>query len=329
VGLVKLSARVKSITVVGAVLAAMYLAYAWDGQQTIAVLAASITFATPLVLAACCGLLGERTGVINIGIEGQLLGGAFVAFVVASATDVFLGTLAGVATGLVMGLFLAVFAVRWHIDQIIAGTVITILATGLTSFLYKQGHVIKGHMPTIKIPLLWKIPLLGRILFENQPIRYLAIIVVIVLHVALFRTKWGLRSRAVGEHPSAADTVGVNVLQKRYVNVTIAGGLAGLGGAFLSLENAGTFERGMSANKGFLALALMITGRWRPYLAWGAALMFGLSSGLANQLQFKKVVDIPPQFINMLPYALTIVVLVIFAGKVRPPAAEGQPYVKE
>jgi ABC-type uncharacterized transport system permease subunit len=325
----KLSGTAKSVIVIGAILAAMYVAYAWDGQQTFAVLAATITFSTPLVLAASCGLLGERTGIINIGIEGQLLAGAFVAFVVATKTDVFLGTLAGIGTGLAIGLFLAVCAVRWHVDQIIAGTVITILATGLTSFLYKQGQVIKGHMPTWKIPLLDRIPLIGRLLFENQPIRYMAILCVIVLHVALFHTKWGLRSRAVGEHPSAADTVGVNVLQKRYVNVTIAGGLAGLGGAFLSLENAGTFERGMSANKGFLALALMITGRWKPYLAWGAALMFGLATGMANQLQFKKVVNIPPQFINMLPYALTIVVLVIFAGKVRPPAAEGQPYVKE
>ncbi len=320
---------IKSVAVVGSILVVSYGFYAWNGQKTNAVLSFAVRFATPLILAALCGLMGERTGVVNIGIEGQLLAGAFVAFFTATVAGVFIGTLAGIATGMLIGLFLAVCAVTWKIDQIIAGTVVTILAAGLTSFLYKQGKVIKGRMPTIKIPGLKDIPLLGRIFFQNQPISYLAIIAVIVLHIMLFRTRWGLRTRAVGEHPSAADTVGISVEKMRYANVALAGGLAGLGGAFLSLESASTFERGMSANKGFLALALMITGRWRPYLAWAAALFFGLTSGLANQLQFDKVINIPQQFIGALPYALTIVVLVIFSGKVRAPAAAGTPYTKE
>lgn len=309
-----------------AVIAVCMLAYAWDGQQTTAVLRATLTFATPLVLCALTGLLGERSGVVNIGIEGQLLAGAFVAFMVATSVGVFWGTLAGIATGVILGLGLAVAAVNFHVDQIIAGTVITILASGLTSFLYTQGRVIKGRMPTIKIPLLSRIPLFGELLFNNQILTYLAIIAVFVVHVMLFWTRWGLRTRAVGEHPSAADTAGINVGSLRRRNVAIAGGLAGLGGAFLSLQAASSFARGMSANLGFLALALMITGRWRPYLSAAAALFFGLCKGIATQLQFKQVVSIPPQFVNALPYVLTLVVLTVFAGKVRAPAAAGVPY---
>jgi simple sugar transport system permease protein len=313
----------------GVVLVAAYASYAWDGTQTTAVSAAALRFATPLVLAALCGLLGERTGVVNIGIEGQLLAGAFTSFTVATAVGVWWGVLAGIATGAAIGAFLALCAVTWKVDQIIAGTVVTILAAGLTSFLYSQGKVIKGSLPTWEIPGLSRLPLLGDVLFTNQPIAYASMVAVIVLHVTLFHTRWGLRTRSVGEHPSAADTVGISVERMRYLNVILAGGLAGLGGAFLSIENASTFERGMSANLGFLGLALMITGRWRPALAWAAALFFGFTRGLANQLQFNQVIDIPQQFIGALPYALTIVVLVVFAGKVRAPAAAGKPYEKE
>jgi general nucleoside transport system permease protein len=312
-----------------AVLALCFLAYAWDGQQTTAVLRATLTFATPLILCALTGLLCERSGVVNIGIEGQLLAGAFTSFFVSSTFGVFWGTIAGIATGAVLGLGLSVAAVIFKVDQIIAGTVITILCVGLTSFLYQQGKTIKGRMPEIKIPGLSKLPLIGDLLFSNQVITYLAIVAVVVVHVMLFSTRWGLRTRAVGEHPSSADTAGINVNRLRLVNVAIAGGFAGLGGAFLSLQNASTFSRGMSANLGFLALALMITGRWRPYLAAGAALFFGLFKGVAAQLQFKDVVNIPPQFVNALPYALTLVALTIFSTKVRPPAAAGVPYEHE
>ena len=214
-------------------------------------------------------------------------------------------------------------------DQIIAGTVINIFVVGITSFLYAQGKRSPGGLDAIEIPVLSDLPLVGPAIFRSTPIAYLSIIIVIVLHIALFHTRWGLRSRAVGEHPSAADTVGISVPGYRYVNTAMAGGLAGLGGAFLSLESVGTFERGMTANRGFTALAIMIFGRWRPLLAWAGALFFTFTSALASQLQFKQVIDVPPQFINILPFVLVLVVLAVFAGRVRPPAAAGQPYVKE
>ncbi len=311
------------------ILGCCYLAYAWDGQQTIAVLRAAITFAIPLILCALTGLLCERSGVVNIGIEGQLLAGAFTSFFVSAKYGVFWGTIAGVATGVFLGVALAVAAVKLKLDQIIAGTVLNTMAFGLTTFLYTSGKVIKGRMPAIVIPGLSKLPLVGDLLFSSQVITYLGVITVIVMHVMLFSTRWGLRTRAIGEHPSSADTAGINVERLRYRNVAIAGGLAGLGGVYLALQNASTFSRGMSANYGFLALALMITGRWRPYLTAGAALFFDLLRGVASQLQFKQVVNIPPQFVNALPYVLTLVVLTIFSTKVRPPAAAGVPYEHE
>ena len=312
-----------------AVVALCYAAYFWDGLQTTAVLRATLTFATPLIFCSLTGLLGERSGIVNIGIEGQLLASAFTAFMVASSLGVLLGTLTGVLTGIIMGAGLAVAAVNFKVDQIIAGTVLTILASGLTSFLYSQGRVIQGRMPTITVPLLHRIPLFGELVFSNQVLTYVAIIAVFVVHALLFWTRWGLRTRAIGEHPSSADTAGVNIFRLRRVNVALAGGLAGLGGAFLSLQSASTFARGISANLGFLALALMITGRWRPYLSAAAALFFGLCKGIAGQLQLKQVVDIPPQFVNALPYVLTLVALTVFAGKVRAPAAAGTAYEHE
>lgn len=322
--------RVKSLLpVVVALVIAYGFYFFWSANKTVAVLSFAVRYAIPLILAALCGLLGERTGVVNIGIEGQMLASAFVAFFVASSAGPWAGIVLGVVAGLTSGAFLALCAVRWRIDQIIAGTVINIMAFGLTSFFYRPGKTIKGRLPEWQLPGLSDIPLIGRVLFERGPVAFLALILVFVVHVLLFRTRWGLRSRAVGEHPSAADTVGVSVERLRYMNTTIAGGFAGLAGAFIAVESAGTFERGMTASRGFLALAIMIMGRWKPMLAAASALFFGLMSGVANQLNFDKVIDIPPQFINMTPYILTIVVLAVFAGKVRPPAAAGSAYVKE
>ena len=313
-----------------AVVVVSYLFYfLWNGNKTAAVLSFAVRYAIPLILAALCGLMCERSGVVNIGIEGQMLTAAFVAFFVGTWGGPWLGIVFGAIAGLVMGLFLAVCAVRWRIDQIIAGTVINILAFGLTSFFYRQGRTIKGRLPDLNIPLLEKIPLIGRVLFQRGPVAYLALILVFVVHVLLFRTRWGLRTRAVGEHPSAADTVGIGVERLRYLNTTLAGGLAGLAGAFIVIESAGSFERGLTNGRGFLTLAIMIMGRWRPMLAAASALFFGLMSGVANQLQFDKVIKISPQFVSMIPYILTLVVLAVFAGKVRPPAAAGTPYVKE
>jgi len=319
-----------TVGVIGVIVAAFLFYYLNSETKTAAVLNGTFRQATPLVLAALCGLLGERTGVVNIGIEGQLLMSAFTGFYVAAATgSIWTGVLAGVLSGALLGLFLALCAVTWQIDQIIAGTVINIFVAGLTSFLYAQGKQLTGSLPTLDVPFLHELPLVGGVFFSNTPIAYMAIALVFILHFALFHTRWGLRSRAVGEHPSAADTVGIDVGLKRYVNVALAGGLAGLGGAFLSLEAVGTFERGMSAQRGFTALAIMIFGRWKPILAWFGALFFAFTSRLAAQLQFDQVIDVPPQFINILPYVLVILVLAIFAGRVRPPAAAGRPYVKE
>jgi general nucleoside transport system permease protein len=298
--------------------------------KTTAVLNSTFRQSTPLVLAALCGLLGERTGIVNIGIEGQLLMSAFTGFYVAAATgSIWTGVFAGVASGMLLGLFLALCGVTWKVDQIIAGTVINIFVAGITSFLYTQGKQSPGGLDEISIPVLSDLPLVGEVLFTNTPIAWLAIIFVFVLHIGLFHTRWGLRSRSVGEHPSASDTVGISVSRYRYLNTALAGGLAGFGGAFLSLEAVGTFERGMSANRGFTALAIMIFGRWKPFLAWAGALFFAFTTAMAAQLQFDQVIDVPPQFINILPYVLVIVVLAVTAGKVRPPAAAGQPYVKE
>ena len=319
-----------AIPVVGVLVVAYAFYWGNSETKTAAVLAATFRTSTPLVLGALCGLLGERTGVVNIGIEGQLLMSAFTGFYTAAATgSIWAGVLAGVLSGALLGLFLALCAVTWKIDQIIAGTVINIFVLGITSFLYAQGKTSPGGLNAIGIPLLSHIPLIGKVLFDNTPIAYMAIILVFVLHVGLFHTRWGLRSRSVGEHPSASDTVGISVSRTRYLNVALAGGMAGLGGAFLSLEAVGTFERGMSAQRGFIALAIMIFGRWKPILAWAGALFFAFTNALARQLQFDQVIDVPPQFINIIPYVLVIVVLALFAGKVRPPAAAGQPYEKE
>lgn len=322
------AARTRVLVIAAVIAVAIGYFYAQNGVKTTSVLQSTVPRATPLVLAACCGLIGERSGVINIGIEGQMLFAAFASFYAAvGSNSLIIGVVVGVLTAATLGLFLALCAVTWRIDQIIAGTVVNIFAAGATSFFYAQGKSLTRKLPTWEIPGLKDIPLFGKVLFRNTPITYLAFVIVAFLHVALFHTRWGLRTRAVGEHPSAADTVGVNVARLRYQNVMLAGGLAGLAGAAISLNTS--FERGMTAQRGFTALAVMIFGRWRPWLAFAAALFFGFLDAMANQLQFDKVIDIAPQFINMVPYALTITVLAVMGGRVRPPAAAGKPYTKE
>ncbi len=318
------------LSVAGVIIAAIAYYYARSPQATEAVLASTLRQSVPLVLGALCGLLGERAAVINIGIEGQMLMAAFVGFLVNVYTgNLLLGVLAGIAVGALLGLLLAFMSVTLKIDQIIGGTVINILAIGLTGYFYKVG--LSGHGKLNAIPLgpLAKIPLLGPVLFNNPPITYTAIILVFVVHYVLFYTPWGLRTRAVGEHPRAADTLGINVYLVRYVNVVVGGALAGLAGAYLSLEAVGSFERLMTNGRGFVALAVMIFGKWTPLGSWGAALLFGFASAIQTQLQFGGKVNIPPQFIGMLPYLLTIIVLAGFVGRARPPAADGIPYEKE
>jgi general nucleoside transport system permease protein len=322
---------IRSLTFVAAFAVLVMLVYnLWDGRKTLAVLNFGLRYSIPLILAAIAGLMCERTGVVNIGIEGQMLAAAFTGFFVSAAWGVWAGIVAAVFVGFLTGVFLALCAVRWRIDQIIAGTVINTMAAGFTSFFYQQGKTLKGRLPQFDIPGLSDIPIIGPVFFrELGPIAWTALILIFVMNVLVFRTRWGLRSRAVGEHPSAADTVGIPVEKFRYMNTSLAGALAGMAGAFIAIESSGSFSRGMTNGRGFLALAIMIMGRWRPMLAAASAGFFGLMFGITNQLQFDKVIEIPPQFISMTPYILTIVVLAVFSGRVRPPAAAGTPYVKE
>ena len=307
-----------------------YTFYFLDEIKTTSVLVFGWGYAVPLVLAAMVGIIGERTGVVNIGIEGQMLMAAFASFFGSVVTgNLYLGILIGISAGLIMGAFLAVAAVKWEMDQIIAGVVINIVAAGITSFFYAQGKTLPELMPVVSIPLLSDIPLIGPVFFRNGLFALSTLFIVAAVYYGLFKTRWGLRSRAVGEYPSAADAAGINVTRIRMLNVTFAGALAGCAGAFLALEAAGTFARGITAGRGFLALAIMIFGAWNPLGALAAALFFGLSTAIASQLQADEVINIPQQFVNLLPFVMTLVVLAIAVGRVRPPAAAGQPYTKE
>ena len=309
-------------------LAILYL-YSQSANITTSVFSIAVTFAMPLALAAMVGIMCERTGIVNIGIEGTLLLSSFVAFFVAIASNsIVIGFFAAMGTGVAMSLLLALMSVTWKMDQIIAGTILNILATGLTSFFYIQGNMLPNMFRQKPIPGLSNLPFFGDVLFKHGLLMYIGFIVIITLYYGLFHTPWGLRSRAVGEHPSSADTAGVSVSRMRYLNVAIAGAIGGLCGSYLVLELVGSWNRGFTAGKGFTALALMIFGRWNPMGALAAAMFFGIAQAGANQLMINGTVNIPPQFVGILPYVMTIVVLAISAGKVRPPAAEGQPYEK-
>jgi len=304
--------------------------YALNPVITISVLASAVRQSTPLVLGALCGLLCERSGVMNIGIEGQMLFAAFVGFLVNVWTGSLLAAvMAGLAAGAFSGLVLAYMSVTLRIDQIISGSVINMMALGLTGYFYPVGMSAAAKLKILKIPVLSGVPLLGPVFFTISPIALSAILLVFMFHYLLFHTRWGLRTRAVGEHPKAADTMGVNVLRVRYTRVIAGGVLAGLAGAFLSLEAVGAFERGMTNGRGFIALAIMIFGKWTPLGAWGASILFGLSIAVQTQLQFGGDIHIPHQFTGMLPYLITIAVLSVFVGRSRPPAAVGIPYEKE
>jgi len=318
-----------TISITLAVIIIIIWQYTVDPNITEAVLASTIRQSTPLVLGALCGLLGERSAVINIGIEGQMLLGAFVGFLVNVWTgNLLVAIFAAILSGALMGLLLAYMSVTLKMDQIIGGTVINILALGLTGYFYQVGMTTKGKLLPIPLGPLADIPIIGRALFNNPPITYATFILVILVHYVLFHTKWGLRTRAVGEHPRAADTLGVDVFKIRYVNVVVGGAIAGLAGAFLTLEAVGSFERAMTNGRGFVALAVMLFGKFTPLGAWGAALLFGFASAMQTQFQFAGI-NIPHQFIGILPYVLTIVVVSGFVGRTRVPAADGTPYEKE
>ena len=320
----------KPVISLGLVAIIAYVFYFLDEIKTTSVLVFGWGYAVPLVLAAMVGIIGERTGVVNIGIEGQMLMSAFASFFGSVITgNIYLGMLIGIAAGLIMGGFLAVAAVKWEMDQIIAGVVINIVAAGLTSFFYAQGKTLPQLVPVVSIPILSDIPLIGPVFFRNGIFALATLFIILAVNFAIFKTRWGLRSRSVGEYPSAADAAGINVTRVRMMNVTLAGALAGCAGTFLALEAAGTFARGLTAGRGFLALAIMIFGAWNPLGALAAALFFGISTAIASQLQADEVINIPQQFVNLLPFVMTLIVLSVAVGRVRPPAAAGQPYTKE
>ena len=228
-----------------------------------------------------------------------------------------------------MGWLHAVFSIRYRMDQIISGTVLIILAAGISSYLFDRNAVAEGKFGAIAIPGLSQIPLVGEVIFTNPPLTYTTLILVVVIHIALFYTKWGLRSRACGEHPRAADTVGINVNRFRYMNTIIGGMLAGLAGGFLVLEAVGQFQEGMTAGRGFISLAAMIFGNWMPFGAMGAAMLFGYTQALQNELLLAGVTTVPRQFVSMIPYLVTIIAVSGFVGRVRAPAAEGKVYETE
>jgi simple sugar transport system permease protein len=299
------------------------------------ILGSALVLAVPIILGAMAGVMSERVGVVNIAIEGQLLTGAFVASVVSTLTgNQIIGILSAMVTAALFSAVLAVFAVRFLAQQIIVGVVLNVLAIGITNFLYQQWVTedesatnSPGTLPIIHIPFLGDIPVIGPVLFQNRITVFLAIAIVIVLWFVLFKTKLGLRARAVGENPLAADTVGINVSRTRFWWVTLGGLLAGLGGAALTVGSSGSFGREMSGGLGFIALAVVILGRWHPGYATAAALLFGFSIILriwANQVS----PGIPTNFITMVPYLVTLIAVVGFVGRSRPPAADGIPYVK-
>lgn len=293
-------------------------------------LATTLRVATPLTLGALGGLFCERSGVVNIAIEGMMLMGAFSAYVAGAASgSLWVGLLAAIVSAGLLAALHAVISISFRVDQIISGTVVNILAFGITGFFYDQYFARNaptgGSVPIISIPILQDIPVFGR-LFQQQPVVWIALLLVAVTHFVLFFTRWGLRTRAVGEHPRAADTVGVNVFRVRYTNVIIGGAIAGLGGAYLIAE-VSVFSPGMTIGRGFIALAALIFGKWTPLGAWGAALLFGFTQAVQINIQ-QCGVNFPAQIIGMLPYVVTIVVLAGVVGRSTPPAAVGVPYEK-
>jgi ABC-type uncharacterized transport system permease subunit len=333
-------------------------------------LATTIAVATPLTLGALSGIFCERAGVVNIGIEGMMLTAAFFGWLAAiymfhvfgfsKDVSIYTGLVFAVLTGGVMGLLHAILSVTYKVDQIIGGTVINILAVGLTGFLNRQmffgtGSVFGGNVPNspgtllnIHVPLAEALnPLCGtsadcieivralNTVLDQRPIAISAVVLVFVVHYILFYTRWGLRTRAVGEHPKAADTVGINVFKMRYANVIIGGMMAGLAGAYFTIESVASFEPLLTAGRGFISLAAMIFGNWTPIGAWTAALVFGASQALQINMQLFRDV-IPPNLaflqqayvVGLLPYILTMFILTGIIGRTIPPAADGIPYEK-
>lgn len=299
-------------------------------------LVSSVVRATPIGLAALSGIYSERSGVVNIGIEGMILMGAFVSVVFASITDsMFIGVLAGMIAGTAMASLHAVLSIKYRVNQIVSGTGIIILALGISSYVHRavleKSTELNSPGPAIAalpIPFIWKIPVIGPIFFNQSPIIYTLFALLIITHILMYYTRWGLRIRAVGEHPKAADTLGINVFRIRYISVLLSGAIAGMGGAYMSIGAAGRFNEGMSAGKGFLGLAAMIFGNWNPGGAYLGALIFGFFDSWQEKLSILQV-GVPPEILGMAPYIATMIVLAGFVGRARMPAADGTPYEKQ
>jgi len=297
-------------------------------------LSATLIKAVPLTLGAMSGVLCERSGVVNIAIEGMMLTAAMIGTLIGSVTNSWLGLLAGVVVGGLLGLLHAWLSVTYKTDQIVSGTVINIFALGITSFIsakFMQPYPALNSPRIFEpwpIPILSDIPFIGPILFDNNLFVYGMFLFLAVLHYALFYTRWGLRLRSVGEHPRAADTLGIDVFRTRYMAVILGGMMAGFAGAYFTLGSVGRFDEGMTAGRGFIALAAMIFGNWTPIGSLGAGLLFGFADALAARTAILGV-KIPSQFLLMTPYVATMIVLAGVVGRGHMPAADGQPYEKE
>ncbi len=330
----------------------LILAAAGQSTNLVTMLASSFRAATPIIIGALAGIWCERSGVVNIAIEGMMLTGAAFGFIaytfvldaVPGQGGLYIGILVAVAAGGMMALLHAWLSITFKVDQIVSGTVINILALGLTSFLRLEllvnadatrGTLSPFYVLVEDVPLLgpfagWlaELPIIGEVFFAGKPIFISMFFLLIVTHTVLFYTRWGLRTRAVGENPHAADTLGIDVIRNRYINVVIGGMVAGLAGAWFSLETTGTFDDGMTNGTGFIALAAMIFGKWMPFGAAAGGLLFGFASALETRFQILDV-PVPPQFVQMTPYIVTIVVLAGLVGQAIAPKADGIPYEKE
>ncbi len=328
--------------IIGGVLFAFVVSLlAWsDAGQSIPLnvvnlLSGTLNDSIPIMLGALTGVICSKSGVINIAIEGQLLLGAFCAAIATSVTgSLWLGLLCGALAGSLVGVLLAVFAISYLVNQVVLGVVLNTLVLGLTGYLYNAILVPYGdtlNNPATfgpwKVPLLGDIPIIGPVFFDSSVFLYLTYLLLAVVQVGLFRTRWGLRTRAIGEHPLAADTVGIRVLAYQYRNVILAGLIAGIGGAYFTIGSVGSFGIDMTSGEGYIALAAMIFGRYTPFGAIGAALLFGFTTQLQSILSSINV-PIQSNLLLLTPYVVTIIVLAGLVGRVRGPRSEGVPFVK-
>jgi simple sugar transport system permease protein len=298
-------------------------------------LTSAVLLAVPITLGAFSGLLAERAGVINIAIEGMMLMASMIGALVGSLTqNAWLGLLGAIISAVILAMIHAVLSIKYKINQVISGTVINIFSAGVTAFFsqkFMQTNQALNSPPIfsrLPIPGLARIPVIGPILFNTNIFVYMMFLLLIIIQVALFSTRWGLRHRAVGEHPKAADTLGINVIKTRYIAVLLSGIVAGIAGAFFTLGSVGRFDEGITAGKGFIGLAAMIFGNWTPIGSLGAGFLFGFADAIGSKLSLLGS-KIPAQFMGMAPYLITMIVLAGFIGRGQAPAADGEPYEKE